>query len=168
MVDLAKAIVDLGIRHDDYSTEKYKKINAQIEALQRQMQGTLSPLKTQLSGIIGRSPDAQHFDISEHWDLILDFQELYNDIQKELGKEATPLFGKDEFEKSKKVSKEDLDQLIKQVENVLDDKKFDAQKQTQDLFTHSNLALTLYDCLNKTLRSYSQGQERLSQATRTH
>ena len=161
--NLAAEAVGLGQAYDTHSTGKYQKINDEVLRLQDELKSTILHLKTELSNIKAKTPDADEFDISEHWDTLLDFQELLNDMREKLGKETTEMFGKDEFEKSKKVSKADLEKILEQAGNAADDNKHQIQNQTNQLFTHANLALAMFDALNKVLRSILQSAERRAQ-----
>lgn len=161
--NLAAEAVGLGQAYDVHSTAKYQKINDEVLRLQEELKGTILHLKTELSNIKAKTPDADEFDISKHWETILDFQELMNDMRKELGKEPNEMFGKEEFEKSKTVSKADLEKLIEHLGNAADDNKHQIQNQTNQLFTQANLALAMFDALNKVLRSVLQSSERRAQ-----
>ncbi|MEM8727407.1 MAG: hypothetical protein AAGE99_01640 [Chlamydiota bacterium] len=156
-------VVRLGTAYDIHATEKYQKINDEVLRLQDRLKGTILHLKTELSAIKAKNPDADEFDISEHWDTVLDFQDVLNEMRQQLGKETKPLFGKEEFEKSKNVHKADLEKLIEELGNAADDNKHQIQSQTNQLFTEANLALALFDALNKVLRSVLQSQERRAQ-----
>ncbi|MDN3508419.1 MAG: hypothetical protein P0S93_00035 [Candidatus Neptunochlamydia sp.] len=161
--NLAVEAVNLGNAYDIHSTKKYQKINDEVLRLQDQLKSTILHLKTELSNIKAKNPDSEKFDISEHWDTILDFQEILNEMREKLGKEANPMFGKKEFKKSENVSKADLQKLIEQLGNAADDNKHQIHNQTNQLFTHANLALAMFDALNKVLRSVLQSQERRAQ-----
>ncbi|QVL56829.1 MAG: hypothetical protein KFB93_05440 [Simkaniaceae bacterium] len=162
--NLAAEAVGLGQAYDIHTTGKYQKINDEVLRLQDLLKGTILDLKTELTNIKAKNPDADEFDISKHWDTILDFQEILADMKKELGKESIdPMFGKEEFENSKKVSKADLEKILEQLSNVADDSKHQIQNQTNQLFTQANLALAMFDALNKVLRSVLQSQERRAQ-----
>ncbi len=161
--NLAVEAVNLGKAYDIHSTKKYKAINDEVQKLQSQLTGTILDLKKDLTNVKAKNPDAQEFDISEHWETILDFQEILNDMRKELGKESNQLFGADEFEKSKNISKADLEKIIEELSNCADDNKHKIQHQTNQLFTEANLALAMFDALNKVLRSVLQSQERRAQ-----
>ena len=162
-VNLAAQATKLGKEYDDHASEKYKKISDEVERLQNELKKVLLELKTELSYIKAKHPDAQQFDISKTWDLILDFQEVLKTMREKCKQKNEPMFGKEEYEKSKKVPKADLEKLIEEVSNTVDDHKHQIQHQTNKLFTETNLALTIFDALNKILRSTLQSQERRAQ-----
>lgn len=162
-VNLAAEAVGLGQAYDVHSSGKYEKINEEVLRLQDQLKGTILHLKTELSNLKSKNPDAENYDISAHWDTILDFQEIYKEMREKLGKEHEPMFGAEEYEKSKNISKADLEKVIEQLSNVTDDHKHQIQLQTNQLFTEANLALAMFDALNKVLRSILQSQERRAQ-----
>lgn len=167
-VNLAAEAVNLGIMHDTHSSKIYEGINDRVEQFQKDLAHTILALKSELTKIKADNPDGKEFDISKHWDAIKEFQELYNKFRLEDGKTETRVFEDTDFERTKECSKALLEQLIEQLSNCSDDVKHKIQFETNKLFTHANLALAMFDALNKVLRSILQSQERRAQQTKVY
>ncbi|MEM8727406.1 MAG: hypothetical protein AAGE99_01635 [Chlamydiota bacterium] len=99
-------------------SERGKKV--EILRLRNRLKNAVFHLKTELSAIKAKNSAADEFDVSEHWDAILDLREILNEIRQKLDKETLFPLGKKEFEESKKVSGANLERIIEKLEGVTD------------------------------------------------
>ncbi|MCB1116873.1 MAG: hypothetical protein KDK71_10435 [Chlamydiia bacterium] len=178
-INLSYEVAKLGATYHDMSSERYKELDEEISRLQNLLSGTVLDLKTNLSNVKAKNPNDTTFDISEHWELIKDFEDYYHQTREELDKakekenveangETKPknyrMFGKEEHEKSKSVSKADLETLIERLTNSSDNISHQVKRQTDQLLVQANLDMAVYDALNRTLRSSVQSQNNQIQA----
>ncbi|MBF5060061.1 hypothetical protein [Candidatus Neptunochlamydia vexilliferae] len=175
-IGLNAMVVDVGMRRNKIDQAKHEGTAQKVEGIGKELRETILVLKRELTAIKGRHPDGNNedgtFDISKEslWDKILDFQDIHHSLLDATGKEGEkkPRFGRDEYEKTKSISKTDLEQLIHEIEDLETDRKNELQMTSQQLFLDVNMSLLIFDAINKALQAGSRHQERIAQNTRAH